>query len=94
MVFLPGAAHKPDDAETRQGRWIERVAERHKDRASPAAAALTNNTRGGRGVALGDGDETFGAESARFIDGARERCATRAQGGGLLLVARVIQNEG
>ena len=85
VVRLGPVALEPDDPETAQRRGIESVAKRDERPGVACLGGADEESPRGRDVALGEGDEAFGAELARFID---RDCQRRAGSAGLLLAER------
>src|SRR5271168_1712735 len=71
-------APEPDDPETGQGRRIERVAERDQRPGVAGLGGADEEGAGGRDVAFGEGDQTFGAQPATVVDRYRQRRAGAA----------------
>ena len=80
VARLAFIAFEPDHAEAAEGRRIERVAERNKRASVAGRGGADEECASGRDVALGEGDESLGAEPARFVDRYRQRRAKAADG--------------
>ena len=80
VARLGPVALEPDDAELGERRGIEGVAERDQRAGVARVGGADEESPRGGDVAVGEGDEAFGAEAARLID---RDCERRAGPAGL-----------